>query len=227
MQYRIYSRIKTLAREKYPHQLRKLRFFLFRLQISRYRSFNFVPFDFNNPQPATAIHKLADLLRLATSRSLPLRPTDGTLLGLVRDRSLIAHDNDLDFDLPATPQNIRAIAKLAHDKEWTLCRHVIYRRKVQQLVYYDRDNQIFDFVFWEKIQSNYLNFGEKNYVRVQPAMFFDEYDSVTIGEITLDLPKNINGWLEHRYGPNWSIPDAQRPASFIPDCGDLIPRARL
>ena len=122
--------------------------------FSEFHSFNF---DTNRPLPKHGIDILGDLMpqiaALARESGGMIRITDGTLLGLERDGCLIPHDNDLDFDIVGVDPSI--LYDFARAKNWTIGRSVIFKRKIQQLAFFDKDEIIYDFIFWHKNGSFY------------------------------------------------------------------------
>lgn len=193
---------------------------LFCLKRFGFREYHHFPFDTLAPMPLgaeTALQNIlsdCELLEYGT-----VRMSDGTLLGLARDGRLIPHDTDLDFDVFGTPESmIRVLAK-AH--AWTLGREVVYCGDVQQLTFYDPDHLIFDFVFWYRNGKFAVNYSERGYIRVQPVEFFIDKRMAEIGQVKGWIPANLEGWLECRYGSNWSVPTGSK-SDWKAECGDLI-----
>lgn len=53
-------------------------------------------------------------------------------------------------------------------------REVIYKNKIQQIAFYDKEGFIFDVVFWYGDDIFIYNYCERDYERVQDAKFFQK-----------------------------------------------------
>jgi hypothetical protein len=188
--------------------------------FSEFHSFYF---DTNRPLPNHGIDILRDIMpqivALAREPGSVIRITDGTLLGLERDGFLIPHDNDLDFDVVGVDPSI--LYDFARAKNWTLGRSVAFKREIQQLAFFDEDEIIYDFIFWNKNGSFYVNYSERGYVRVQKGHFLENTSFRSYHGHDFLTPSDILSWLVMRYGSDWFVPAVSK-GDWKEECGDLL-----
>lgn len=196
-------------------------FIKFNLNFRHYKEYQFSTFNVLKPLPPDAIHKLILLLHYFEAlKSLHIRISDGTLLGIVRDGCLIKHDNDIDFDLLWSKEAEKDIVNLAKSKKWKLIRKVVYHGRIQQLAFYDENEVIFDFIFWVADERFCINFSEPGCYRVMPATFLVELTEKEINGMRYKIPLEIDSWLIYRYGKNWNVPQTEK-GDWKLDCGDI------
>jgi hypothetical protein len=170
------------------------------------------------PNTLNKLHKILDKTKL--KKSLLLRVSDGTLLGLVRDEALIPHDNDVDFDVVWSKKSVDDVRSIAKSEDWRLIREVKYCGRIQQLAYHDVDGAIFDFIFWAVDERFSINFSEPHAYRVMPSKFLTELVSSDVRGFEYDVPDSLDDWLVYRYGLNWEVPQSAK-GDWKLDCGDL------
>ena len=95
--------------------------------------------------------------------NLNVRVSDGTLLGILREKKLIDHDNDIDFDVEWNEEAEKNIKLIAKKYNWKMIRKVFYNHKVQQLTYFDSEEVIFDFIFWMTDERFAISFCEPGF----------------------------------------------------------------
>ena len=152
--------------------------------------------------------------------NLNVRVSDGTLLGILREKKLIDHDNDIDFDVEwneEAEQNIKLIAKKYN---WKMIRKVFYNHKVQQLTYFDSEEVIFDFIFWSTDERFAINFSEPGHFRIMESRFLINLVNKEVDNFSFLVPFNYDEWLIYRYGKDWNIPKKTK-GDWKDDCGDL------
>lgn len=203
----------------------KLRFIYhlskFKLNFFEYKEFQYAPFDILKPLPLNSEKKLKIILNLFDKSSdLVLRLSDGSLLGLLRDGNLIKHDNDIDFDVLWSKNSVKIIENIAKDLEWSSMRKVSYKKRIQQLTYYDEERIIYDFIFWSLDDRFAINFSEPKYFRIMNKKFLTKMVKENINGFNYFVPKDKKEWLEFRYGRNWNIPQTKK-GDWKKDCGDL------
>ncbi len=183
----------------------------------------YFPFDISAPLPISAIVNLNEVLaNFASTEGLTIRVTDGTLLGLYRNGCLIPHDNDLDFDVFFTSEQlIDNVRKFAKEQKWRLGRASYWNKQIQQLVFYDNKHVIYDFLFWRTDDSiTFKNYAELGFVRRQDRRFCEMSDVYHVAGYTYLVPKGVEEWLCLRYGPDWQTPKNSKGA-WIDDCFDI------
>jgi hypothetical protein len=184
--------------------------------------YQWVPFDISKPLPKNADKFLINIIRLIKIKEIEgIRVSDGTLLGYLRNGRLIDHDNDIDFDVLYSKNNIDKIKNIAKQLGLIRCREVIYKRRIQQLTYYDKNEIIYDFIFWNEGGKFLLNYSEPGYVRIMPDEFLRDLKKCTYGDLELEIPVNSLQWLEFRYGKSWSMPKKYK-GDWKDECGDLF-----
>ncbi len=192
------------------------------LLISRGQSseFHYFPFDTTKPMPVGAVALMPVLCSALEKLGLSYRITDGTALGLYRDKSFIQHDNDIDVDV-LDCFNVDLIHKSMRDKGMKLGRRVSWRGKIQQLTYYNDKNIIFDMVFWYTRNKQIVNYSELGYLRVQPSKHFVSLSKLYWKGKKYPVASNTQDWLVLRYGKDWRIPKRIKDDWKL-ECNDLI-----
>ena len=214
--------MKPLKINKYIMQLFKFKIkrILFTLNFRRFKEFHSLPFDINKPLLPSAFSKLQKVNDELITRLENARISDGTLLGLLRDKILIPHDNDIDFDVEYNEYNLIQIQNYARIRKWTLGRQVVYCSRIQQLLFYDKDGEIFDFIFWSIDDRFAINFSEPKCYRIMPVNFITNLELYKISGSLFDVPTESKKWLEYRFGKEWNVPKTSK-SHFSETCGDL------
>lgn len=206
------------------YEIKKIiKLLIYELKKWGFSEFHSFPFDSNKPLPKHSIELLVDVMpeisALSNDSGGLIRITDGTLLGLERDGSLIPHDNDFDFDVVGVNPSI--LFEFAMAKNWTIGRSVAFKREIQQLAFFDENEIIYDFIFWKKNGSFYSNYSERGYVRIQKQQFLENVSLRSYNGYDFVTPSDMLSWLVMRYGSDWSIP-ASSKGDWKEECGDLL-----
>lgn len=177
-------------------------------------------FDISTPLPKAAVetmHKGCDLLRNAGEN---FRITDGTALGIYRDGKFIDHDNDIDVDLLDCRDVGKLILTFLHNG-FSIGRFVYTHKHVQQIVFFDKSNVIFDIVFWRTAGSDLIeNYSEPGFVRSQKKKYFKSKSEICFRGKKIVLPGYIEEWLITRYGHDWRVPKKYK-GDWKDDCHDI------
>lgn len=208
---------------KFKNQIKRtIKLILFTASPAKQKWFHDFHFDIMTPLPKSAALKLKSVLDRLQNEIKYFRISDGTLLGLFRDGKLISHDNDFDFDVEFNSRNIQKIYQLAHEKAWTLGRHVKYHGRTQQLTFYDEERVIFDFIFWQTDSMFAINFSEPSRFRIMPQSYLLNLKSHYFEQIetVVNIPAEVESWAKYRYGTSWNIPET-RKGDWTETCGDL------
>lgn len=199
---------------------RKIKLLLFHLSKNKdFREYRHIPFNHNKPLPKNAFKTMVSCCEALESLGLTYRLTDGTALGLYRQGDFIPHDNDIDIDV-LDYINVDLINNKMKLESMHLGREVIFKKKVQQLVYYNDDEVIFDIVFWHSKDSKIFNYSERGYERCQEKRFFNDLSEFDYRGRKYPMPSNIEEWLEMRFGPDWKIPKTYKD-DWKKECGDI------
>ena len=144
----------------------------FQFNFASFNEYQYSPIDIYQPLPISADRKLKKLIEeLSNFPNLKIRISDGTLLGILRDRKLIPHDNDIDFDIEWSEEAEKVIQSIAKRNSWKNIRKVTYYGKLQQLTYFDEEKVIFDFIFWSTDERFAINFSEPGHFRIMESKF--------------------------------------------------------
>ena len=137
---------------------------------------------------------------------------------MLRDKSLIPHDNDIDFDVEWSIDAERVI-KLIAKNNWKVIRKVSYYRRTQQLTYYDNKNIVYDFIFWSTDGRFAINFSEPSHYRIMKSKFLLDLISLEINNFTYQVPKIMKKW-SYIDTVTWNISQSSK-GNWKDDCGDL------
>ena len=147
------------------------------------------------------------------------RLTDGLALGLYREHHFIRHDNDLDFDLKDF-DSVTELKKSMRSCGYHVGREVYYKGKLQQIVFYNKNKNLVDFLVWHQEGAFLKNYAEEGYVRTQEFRHFDTLTDFECYGYTFKLPGDIEDWLVKRYGDDWMIPKTYK-GDWKDECPDL------
>jgi len=196
----------------------------FKLQVGLKRGFcEFHHFPFDAMQPLTnyAYETMADACNILDRIGVKYRLTDGTALGLYRQGEFIKHDNDIDVDIFEVDQNdIKLLINNFIANGYLIGRVAVYNGQVQQVIFYDENNVIFDIVIWYQNNKLYVNNSEKGYVRTQEAKYFQSLTEWQYNGFRYQMPGFLEEWMVMRYGPDWKIPKTYK-GDWKDDCFDI------
>jgi len=193
---------------------------LFRLSKSEFREYHNFPFDYNKtPLPKKAADVMAACCGILEGLGIRYRLTDGTILGLYRQGDFIPHDDDIDIDILDYAQ-VECLHEMMKSFSMKLGRKVIYKQKVQQMVYYNSDKIVVDLVFWHSEGATVFNYCERGCRRSQEKRFFESMPQLEYRGRKFPMPSQIEEWLGMRYGPDWRIPKTYK-GDWKAECGDI------
>lgn len=172
-----------------------------------YNDFYKFPFDISLPLNEYAESVLDEGGEILASLGISYYVCDGTILGMVRDNRFIPHDNDIDVAV-SERVDLRKLIAAFENKKYTVGRKVFYKGEIQQLIFYSKENVIFDICFWRPKVDGYCY----HYVpevpkgRRQPSEYFTIPGYVEFRGRNYPTHPNIEKWLEEHYGGDWRIP---------------------
>lgn len=184
--------------------------------------FEYHHFPFNNikvrlkDEDAVELHNICNML---DSCGFTYRLTDGLALGFYREHHFIRHDNDLDFDLKDF-NSLSELKKAMRNRGYKVGREAYYLGKVQQIVFYNKNQLLVDFLVWYKEGDVIKNYEEEGYVRTQDPKHFDTLTNFDCYGYTFKLPGDMEEWLVKRYGEDWRIPKTYK-GDWKDECLDL------
>ena len=164
----------------------------------------FPPFDPNKPMPKNGIFALNDVVKILNKLKISYFITDGTILGLYRDKTLIAHDNDIDIALIDNTKLLKFFFNLIKSG-WIPMRLLIKDFHIYQLIFH-KDKIILDFLNWKRSENKvFFLCPEVNGIRRQDMKFYNP-TIFEINNMRYYSHSNLEEWLEIHYGGNWHIP---------------------
>lgn len=182
----------------------------------------YFPFEVHKPMPDSGHIVLRRCCEALESIGVKYQVTDGTALGFYREGGFIPYDTDIDIDILADGVNTEDIEDLFENKlHMVIGRKLLYKGKIQQLVYYNMDEVVFDMIFWYPDGENcYVRFPESPLCMLKKTYFENNYMYEFEGkEYPLHAP--IEDWLVDRYGKEWNIPKKYEK-DWIEDCKYFI-----
>jgi hypothetical protein len=182
--------------------------------------FHYFPFDTTKPMPKGAEDVMVRLCDILEEMGIRYRITDGTVLGLYRDKGFIPHDNDIDVDV-LDCADVTEIEVRMRSAGMKLGRRVSQSGKIQQLTYYDNNFIIFDLIFWFSESDKILNYSEPGYLRTQPITYFSELGELSWNGHAYPVPAHLEEWLAFRYGEDWNVPKHTKDDWKL-ECHDLV-----
>lgn len=172
-----------------------------------YNDYYSFPFDVSLPLNEHAESVLNEGGAILEFLGIAYYVCDGTVLGIVRDDRLIPHDNDIDVAV-SSEVNIDELIQAFQVKNYTVGRRVSYKGKIQQLIFYSKNNVIFDICFWYPKNDGYCY----HYVpevpkgRRQKEEYFKRPEKINFQGRDYPTHPNINKWLLEHYGEDWQVP---------------------
>ncbi len=200
-----------------------LTYYIALLKSDDFVEYHSFPFDTNQKMPDNASEVMSECCDILKGLNLNYRLGDGTILGLYRNGDFIAHDNDIDVEIVGDDK-VKEIEALFKLKGMTLGRKAIYKDKVQQVIYYTKNNVLFDIVIWHKNEKNgdLYNYSERDYERIQDNKFFekDKLENISFKNKEYPMPTPIEEWLVMRYGSDWQTPKTYK-GDWKEECFDM------
>lgn len=165
---------------------------------------------------------LARLHRLMTSHGIPYYCDYGTLIGFVRDKGFIKHDDDIDISIEPGRMKSTDVLKVFLDAHYGFVHGFNHNGKLMEFTVADVSGVTIDVFFPTKVEQLGMIHGyqpiwspERKYPS-EKANTVIEYDFVAaagikkitvVGTETL-IPENFEEVLTSEYGP-WKVPDAK------------------
>lgn len=199
----------------------RITYFYSQSKLRGFDDFFEFPFDISQPMPPSAGQVLLDVVNFLNSNQCEYWLAEGTLLGIVRDKSLISHDTDLDFYM-TDQAYVEVLNHHLINHGFKLGRLLKHRGRVFQITFYNSDALLLDFLFWEKTKNGSLRWigPEIKGKRIQEAKFFESFTTINWKGTEVRTFKDYRIWLEKIYGENWTIPELKK-SDWTKSIGDL------
>lgn len=163
---------------------------------------------------------LADLVQIFKRHSIPAFAAYGTLLGFVREKGFIPHDEDMDFGImpdTMTPQQLLHIL-LDEEKGFVVKFIYKYRKRVSEFKVAYKGIPM-DFFFFDRVCNHFIShllfyipgkkYAEPNANTIREVTFaaVDRLKVTNVLGVDFPVPENDVEVLESLYGTSWMIPD--------------------
>ncbi len=169
------------------------------------------PFDVNKPMPKGAEKVMQQCCLGLEKMNIRYFVTDGTALGLYRENRFIPHDNDIDVDIVDADKLEQIEDYFENVLKMHLGRKLLYKGKIQQLIYYTDDEIIFDMVFWHKCKEGYeVRYPEFTPVCILKEEYVNNKHMYEFYGHEYPLHAPIEKWLLERYGEDWKVPKTEK-----------------
>lgn len=163
---------------------------------------------------------LADLVEIFKRNSLPIFAAYGTLLGFIREKGFIAHDEDMDFGVMPNTVTPQELLHILLDKESGFEIKFIYkyRERVSEFKVVYKGIPM-DFFFFDREGGHFLShllfyipgkkYAEPNANTIREVTFaaVDRLKTINVLGVDFPVPENDVEVLESLYGASWKIPD--------------------
>ncbi len=200
--------------------IKRLRFFmktakLTLLKLKGFEDYFNFPIPVTTPMPLSAPIYLLKLVKVFEQKKINYYVADGTLLGIYRDKTLIKHDNDIDFYLIDESEMWR-IMEIMLGLEFKIGRMMSYQKKLTQLTFYNSEKIIIDFCLWQK-----KNNDESQMIFIAPEifprkltlpseLFMEQNQTIWFQGINIKSFSNIEKFLRVSYGHKWNVPEKEK-----------------
>jgi hypothetical protein len=167
--------------------------------------------NFNTKNAESALIRVNDLLR-----GVGLKPfvMSGTLLGMIREGRIFAHDKDFDIGLIGWEAQYDVAQALLLDGNFVFDIHDLKGHNTFMLPVVDKITNIsFDIFFYHDKGTHFLHGIDSRYGYTQ-NFIFSKFDLIekTFMENKFYLPDNYTQNLSENYGSDWHIP---QPNYFV------------
>ena len=152
---------------------------------------------------------LKDFHNVCERHSISYWADSGTLLGAVRDRGIIPHDDDVDVCV-YKDEMLKLIDLYKNDSEYHIVPDRIEDGTINKLKRIDINDVWIDIFIVEKNSHNKIRYKYKNHRDWWPKQYYKEDEIYPLNKIRFEdfmisVPNNPIPYLERSYG-NWKIP---------------------
>ncbi len=197
----------------YAYRVSRNDFFIMRNEdYIPYKDYFSFPFSLQEKLPSHAPEILQEGCEALNKSQVKYCLMNGTLLGLYRDKQLIAHDRNLDVAV-LEYEDLNTILFNFFVAGFSIGRYAIRYGKPQQIVFY-KDKVVFDIIFYKQHGEDIYSFGEKDLYFKHDLKHFTNLQHLDFKGFSYPIPFNTERWLASTYGNNWKIPKKEKPNNW-------------
>ena len=154
----------------------------------------------------------------------------GTLLGIIRNRKLIEYDRDMDFGIWFDDQfGPKDLDKIMHRLGFKKVSEGRFHDKVEELTYSkgvihvdffvhtEVNDQSWLYVFYRDVERQYPSDRHCSVI-IQKRVHITGLKKLTVNNLALNIPENVEEYLASAYTEKWRIPDPQWQYTMEPGC---------
>lgn len=161
-----------------------------------------------------ALSRCCEMIR---DESIPAYCEYGTLLGMIRERGFIRHDDDIDFGVSPASYDHRRLVSVARRYGLRFYRAFVWRGVVTEVAFTYKGVPVDFFYTYRHADGRvygqgYNDFaveGAKDVARTVVRVYKPDFrgiEDVEINGLKIPLPKGSEDYLLVNYGPDWRIP---------------------
>jgi len=153
-------------------------------------------------QNKVAIKELEAIKTVFDQYNIRFFITHGTCLGAVRDKNFIPYDSDIDIGCYKTDidKTIKAMKILRDRHAFTITKLSLDDESIAIL----KNNVIIDIVLY-KHSGAYWQANKHKIFKI-PYKFLAELEKIDFLGLKLNVPSNVEAYLEYQYGKEWRTP---------------------
>lgn len=179
-----------------------------------------IDFDVSEPLPANAISTLVCAAAALRKSGITAIVAEGTLLGLVRDGALIAHDTDLDLYVIGT-STASKIVQCLEAEGWTVGQHARIGSVSSHITLFDSERVLLDLTLFEHIGDLLMSFKERDgYLAIDAEIVLPP--TSLPGFSNLMMPSQPEAFLQAYYGSDWRVPKSNKTFWKDDYCGIFV-----
>jgi hypothetical protein len=179
-----------------------------------------IDFDVSKRLPADALEVLVSVVQELRASGVETIVAEGTLLGLVRDGALIAHDTDLDLYVIGPSSAVMAVECL-EAAGWTVGQHARIGSVSSHITLFNSKHVLLDLTFFEQIGSQLMSFKEHDgYLAIDWDIMLPPAVMPNLNDLL--VPNRPEAYLQEYYGSDWRVPKSKKTFWRDEFCGIFV-----